>query len=127
MRVRPRSSEKKAWLLSPPSIVLLLSKPEIPRKLINPNVPSGTALGERTAKLDQRRPLIGNSLIDVWLKLLLLPLSLVLTTGASDVTCTSAVAVPSASGMSTFVDRPISTIMLSALAGPKPLAFTSTE
>ena len=32
--MRPRSSEKNAWLLSPPSIVLLLRRPEIPRKLI---------------------------------------------------------------------------------------------
>src|SRR5690242_21812164 len=66
MRVRPRSSAKNAWLLSPPSIVLLFSRPEMPRKLIKPNVPSGTAPGVSSAKLDQRRPLMGSSLIEVW-------------------------------------------------------------
>src|SRR5918993_3764262 len=65
LRVRPLSSEKKPWLLSPPSTVLLLSKPEIPRKLMRPKLPSGTAPGVRIAKLDQRRPLTGSSLIEV--------------------------------------------------------------
>ena len=30
-RVRPRASEKKAWLLSTPSTMLLLYRPEMPR------------------------------------------------------------------------------------------------
>ena len=63
--MRPRSSEKKPWLLSPPSTVLLFSRPEMPRKLIRPKLPSGAALGVRIAKLDQRRPLTGSSLIEV--------------------------------------------------------------
>src|SRR6266481_1710479 len=45
MRVRPRSSLKKAWLLSAPSTVLLLSRPEMPRKLTRPKPPSGNGAG----------------------------------------------------------------------------------
>ena len=59
MRVRPRSSEKNAWLLSPPSIVLLLSSPEMPRKLIKPKLPSGTEPGVRSAKFGPATPVDG--------------------------------------------------------------------
>src|SRR3712207_8637329 len=88
MRVRPRSSAKNAWLLSPPSIVLLLSRPEMPRKEMRPNVPSGTAPGVRSAKLDQRRPLMGRLLIEVWLMFVEKSCCSVLMTGASLVTTT---------------------------------------
>src|SRR5262245_54642872 len=60
MRVRPRSSEKKAWLLSAPSTVLLLRRTLMPRRLIRPKpLELLTALGVRRVKLDQRPPLIG--------------------------------------------------------------------
>jgi hypothetical protein len=42
---------EESWLLSPPSIVLLFSKPEMPRKLIKPKVPSGTEPGVSMAKV----------------------------------------------------------------------------
>jgi hypothetical protein len=67
-------------------MVLLFSKPEMPRKLIKPNVPSGTAPGVNKAKLDQRRPLIGSSLIEVWLMLVEKSCCEVLMTGASALT-----------------------------------------
>src|SRR6185369_6564137 len=127
MRVRPRSSAKKAWLLSPPSIVLLFSRPEIPRKLIKPNVPSGTAPGVNNAKLDQRRPLIGSSLIEVWLMLLEKSCWVVLMTGASALTSTVPVTGPTESETSSGVSRPTSTITFSCVSGLKPDELTVTE
>ena len=97
MRVRPRSSAKNARLLSPLSIVLLFSKPEMPRKLIKPKLPSGTAPGVNKAKLDQRRPLIGSSLIEVWLILVENLCCEVLMTGASALTSTVPVTGPTLS------------------------------
>src|SRR5574338_1481918 len=126
MRVRPRSSAKNAWLLSPPSIVLLFSNPEMPRKLIKPNVPSGTAPGVNRAKLDQRRPLIGSSLIEVWLMLLEKSCWVVLITGASALTSTVPVIGPTESETSSGVSRPISTITFSCVSGLKPEALTVT-
>src|SRR5688572_29314614 len=126
MRVRPRTSAKNAWLLSPPSMVLLFSKPEIPRKLIKPNVPSGTAPGVNNAKLDQRRPLIGNSLIEVWLILVEKSCCVVLITGASALTSTEPVTGPTASATSRFVSRPTSTTTFSEVIGLKPPEFTVT-
>ena len=70
----------------------------------NPNVPSGTALGERIAKFDQRLPLMGNSLIEVWLKWLAFALSFVLTIGASAVTSTVAEVPATQSGASIVVN-----------------------
>ena len=67
--MRPRSSAKNACVLSPPSTVLLFRNPEIPRKLIRPNVPSGAAPGVLSTKFDQRRALTGRFSIDVWLML----------------------------------------------------------
>src|SRR6185295_1875061 len=127
MRVRPRSSAKKAWLLSPPSMVLLFSRPEMPRKLIKPNVPSGTAPGVNNAKLDQRRPLIGSSLIDVWLMLVEKSCCVVLRTGASALTSTVPVTGPTESEISSGVSRPISTITFSCVSTLKPEELTVTE
>jgi hypothetical protein len=97
--VRPRSSEKNAWLLSPPSTVLLFSSPEIPRKLIRPKLPSGTAPGVRMAKLDQRRPFTGSSLMEVWLMLVEKSCCVVLITGASALTSTVPVTGPTLSAI----------------------------
>src|SRR6185436_53253 len=121
MRVRPRSSAKNAWLLSPPSIVLLFNNPEIPRKLIKPKVPSGTAPGVSRAKLDQRRPLMGSSLMEVWLMLLEKSCWEVLMTGASEVTSTVLPEIgPIERSALILVSRPISTVTLSAVYGLKP-------
>src|SRR5215213_3040314 len=120
MRVRPRSSAKNAWLLSPPSIVLLFSKPEMPRKLIRPNVPSGTAPGVNNAKFDQRRPLIGSSLMEVWFMLVEKSCCVVLITGASALTSTVPVTGPTDSETSSGVSRPTSTITFSCVSGLKP-------
>src|SRR4051812_34623537 len=51
-RVRPRSSDQYAVLLSPPSTVLLFNKPEMPRKEMRPKEPSGAAPGVLSAKLE---------------------------------------------------------------------------
>src|SRR5215475_11697011 len=122
MRVRPRSSEKNAWLLSPPSTVLLFSSPEIPRKLIRPNVASGTELGVRRAKSDQRRPLIGNSLMAVWLMLVVKSLDSRLTAPPPETISTLAAAAPTRNTASTLVTRPTSTMIFSCLNSENPLA-----
>src|SRR5215213_5052257 len=127
MRVRPRSSAKNAWLLSPPSIVLLFSKPEMPRKLIRPNVPSGTAPGVNNAKFDQRRPLIGSSLMEVWFMLVEKSCCVVLITGASALTSTVPVTGPTESETSSGVSRPTSTITFSCVRGLKPDELIVTE
>src|SRR5690242_13349327 len=63
-RVRPRSSEKNAWLLSAPSTVLLLSRVLIPRKLTRPKpFESFTTPGVSTENADHRPPLMGRLLI----------------------------------------------------------------
>ena len=126
MRVRPRSSEKNAWLLSPPSTVLLFSSPEMPRKLINPNVPSGTVPGVRIAKLDQRRPLVGRLLIEVWLMLVEKSCCCVLMTGASLVTWTVSCAPPTVSAASIGVMRPTSTTTFCCVNAEKPGALIVT-
>jgi hypothetical protein len=61
MRVRPRSSAKNAWLLSPPSMVLLFSRPEMPRNEMRPKVPSGVD-----------RQVVDRGLVDVGREVLLL-------------------------------------------------------
>src|SRR5262249_4405498 len=122
MRVRPRSSEKNAWLLSPPSTVLLFSSPETPRKLINPKVLSGTEPGVRRAKSDHRRPLMGNSLIDVWLIFVVKSLDSVLTAAALATMSTAAAAAPTRITASTSLKRPTSTVNCSSLKSAKPLA-----
>src|SRR5690242_14737804 len=127
MRVRPRSSAKNAWLLSPPSIVLLFSRPEMPRKLIKPNVPSGTAPGVSSAKLDQRRPLMGSSLIEVWLTLLEKSCCVVLITGASALTSTVPVTGPTERATSSGVSRPTSTMTFSCVSGLNPDELIVTE
>src|SRR6185369_795566 len=124
LRVRPRSSEKNPWLLSPPSTVLLLRSPEMPRKLIRPKLPSGVALGVRIAKLDQRRPFTGSSLIEVWLRLVEKSCCVVLITGASALTSTVPVTGPTESATSRFVSRPISTTTFSVVIGLKPDELT---
>src|SRR5258708_34141555 len=89
MRVRPRSSEKKAWLLSAPSTVLLFSKALIPRKLSRPKpLPLLTTVGVNSAKFDQRPPLMGRLLIDVSSIVLARSGVVVLIFGASAVTST---------------------------------------
>src|ERR1035441_2541334 len=88
MRVRPFSSAKNAWLLSPPSTVLLFSRPEIPRKLTSPKPPSVDAPGVARAKLNQRRPLMGRLLMDVWFRLVEKSCCSRLTDDASAVTVT---------------------------------------
>ena len=125
--MRPRSSEKNAWLLSPPSTVLLFSKPEMPRKLIRPKLPSGTAPGVRMAKLDQRRPFTGSSLMEVWLMLVEKSCCVVLITGASALTSTVPVTGPTLSAISRVVSRPISTTTFSDVLGLKPDEFTVTD
>src|SRR5687767_848068 len=108
-------------------MVLLFSKPEIPRKLIRPKLPSGTAPGVNRAKLDQRRPLIGSSLIEVWLMLVEKSCCVVLITGASALTSTDPVTGPTESDTSNGVSRPISTITFSLTIGLKPDELTVTE
>ena len=56
-------------MLSPPSTVLLFNSPEMPRKLTRPKLPSGAAPGVISAKVDQRRVLVGRLAIVVWLML----------------------------------------------------------
>ncbi len=108
-------------------MVLLFNSPEMPRKLIRPNVPSGTAPGESNAKLDQRRPLIGSSLIEVWLKLLEKSCWEVLITGASEVTSTVPPDTgPIESAALMEVSRPISTTT-SWVYGLNPLPLIVTE
>src|SRR5215831_15661492 len=122
MRVRPRSSEKNAWLLSPPSTVLLFSSPETPRKLIKPKVWSGTEPGVRRAKSDHRRPLIGSSLIDIWLIFVVNSLDSVLTAPALATMSTAADAPPTRNNASISLKRPTSTTNCSSLNSVKPLA-----
>src|SRR5215831_5726617 len=122
MRVRPRSSEKNAWLLSPPSTVLLFSSPETPRKLIKPKVWSGTEPGVRRAKSDHRRPLIGSSLIDIWLIFVVNSLDSVLTAPALATMSTAADAAPTRNTASTSLKRPTSTANCSSLNSENPVA-----
>src|SRR5215510_13849873 len=122
MRVRPRSSEKNAWLLSPPSIVLLFSSPEIPRKLIKPKVPSGVEPGVKRAKSDQRRPLMGNPLIAVWSMLEVNSLDSRLTAAALATMSTAAVAPPTRKTASMVLKRPTSTANCSILNSENPVA-----
>src|SRR4030095_10863039 len=95
-------------------------------KLIKPNVPSGTAPGVNNAKLDQRRPLIGSSLIEVWLMLVEKSCWLVLITGASALTSTVPVTGPTWSATSSFVSRPTSTTTFSWVSGLNPEELTVT-
>src|SRR5216684_4789385 len=127
MRVRPFSSEKKAWLLSPPSTVLLFNNPEIPRKLSRPKLPSGTTPGVNSAKVDQRRPLMGNSLMDFSSTLEAKSAWLVLTRGTSAETFTVAEVEPTLSFNSTSVTRPTSTTIFSTLRVVKPTASAVTK
>src|SRR5713101_5646445 len=127
MRVRPFSSEKKAWLLSPPSTVLLFNNPEIPRKLSRPKLPSGTTPGVSRAKVDQRRPLMGNSLMDFSSTLEAKSAWLVLTRGASAVTLTLEEVEPTTSFNSTSVTRPTSTTIFSSRRVAKPDASAVTK
>src|SRR5690349_2615328 len=99
----------------------------MPRKLIKPNVPSGTAPGVNNAKLDQRRPLMGSSLIAVWLMLLEKSCCVVLMTGASALTSTVPVTGPTESETSSGVSRPTSTITFSCVSGLKPDELIVTE
>ena len=65
--MRPRSSEKYAWLLSAPSTVLLFSRTLMPRKLSRPKPsPLETTPGVSSAKLDQRLPLMGRLSMAFW-------------------------------------------------------------
>jgi hypothetical protein len=76
------------------------------------------------AKLDQRRPLTGSSLIEVWLRLLEKSCWEVLITGASEVTSTVPPETgPIDSGASTEVTTPTSTTTASWVNGlnPEPL------
>ena len=63
----------------------MLSNPEMPRKLMRPKLASGTVPGVSSAKFDQRAPLMGNSLIEVWFMLLEKSCCVVLMTGADPV------------------------------------------
>jgi hypothetical protein len=98
----------------------------MPRKEMRPKVPSGTAPGVSSAKLDQRRPLMGRLLIEVWLTFVEKSCCSVLTTGASLVTCTVSPETPcTVRFASTFETRPTSTTSFCVKA-PKPVALTVT-
>ena len=127
MRVRPFSSAKNAWLLSPPSTVLLFNSPETPRKLTSPKFPSGTAPGVESAKVDQRLPLIGKLSMVVELIFVEKSARSVVITGASAVATMVSVCVCTPRVASKVVVRPTSTVMLVALYAAKPEAVISTE
>src|SRR5688572_25951004 len=120
--VRPASSAKNAWLLSPPSTVLLLSSPEMPRKLINPKLPSGTEPGVRMTKFDQRRPLMGSSLMAVWLMLEVNSLDSRLTAPVAATMSTATDAAPTRNTASMALKRPTSTANCSILNSENPPA-----
>src|SRR5712691_1028530 len=127
MRVRPFSSAKNAWLLSPPSTVLLFSSPDTPRKLTSPKLPSGTAPGVDNANVDHLRPLIGRLSMVVELMLVEKSARSVVITGASAVAMIVSVWVCTPSVASMVVVRPTSTVMLVALYAANPVAVISTE
>src|SRR5216683_5647477 len=127
MRVRPRSSLKKAWLLSAPSTVLLLSKPEMPRKLTRPKPPSGTAPGVERANVDQRRPLMGKFSMVVWFMLVVKSARSVVIIGSSAVATTTSAIALTLSCASMVVTRPTSTVMFVALNALKPVPKISSE
>src|ERR1700676_1955531 len=127
MRVRPFSSEKKDWLLSPPSTVLLFRRPEIPRKLMSPKPPSTAVPGVDKAKLNQRRPLMGRLLMDVWLMLVAKSCCSVLTTGAELLMVTVSVVPATERDRSMGVTRPTSTTMLVRFEVARPLALISSS
>src|SRR6478672_2582078 len=94
-RVRPRSSEKKAWLLSAPSTVLLFKSVLMPRKLRRPKpLVSLTTPGVRMAKLDQRPPLMGRLAMAVWSSVGANSGEVELIWGASALTSTVSVVLP---------------------------------
>src|SRR5260370_32945198 len=127
IRGRLLSGEKRVGWLAPPSTVLLFSNPEIPRKLSRPKLPSGTTPGVSRAKVDQRRPLMGNSLMDFSSTLEAKSAWLVLTRGASAETFTVEEAAPTTSFKSTSVTRPTSTTTFSSLRAHKPDASAVTK
>src|ERR1041385_1510117 len=126
-RVRRRSSEKKAWLLSAPSTVLLFSRVLMPRKLKRPNpLESLTTPGVSAAKLDQRPPLIGKLEIAVWFKVGAKSADVVLICGASALTSTVSVLLPIAMWGESSVTLPTCTMTCSDLYGAKPCWVTVT-
>src|SRR6266481_3810968 len=128
MRVRPRSSEKKAWLLSPPSTVLLFRRVLMPPKLMSPKpLASLTAPGVSKAKLDQRPPLMGRLLMAFWSIVGANSAELVLTCGTSALTTIVAPAEATFTRADMSVMLPTLTITFSALKGAKPCASTETE
>src|SRR3981189_3492541 len=118
MRVRPRSSEKKAWLLSPPSTVLLFRRVLMPRKLIRPKpLASLTAPGVSKAKLDQRPPLMGRLLMAFWSVVGGNSAAEVLACGTSALTTIVAPAEATLRRAEISVTLPTWTITFSALKG----------
>src|ERR1041385_208273 len=120
-RVRPRSSEKKAWLLSAPSTVLLLSSVLMPRKRERPKpLALLTTPGVRSAKLDQRPPLIGRLEIATWFRVGANSGEVVLICGTSALTSTVSDVPPTPSRGERSVTLPTETITCSALYGARP-------
>src|SRR5689334_20303058 len=126
-RVRPRSSEKNAWLLSAPSTVLLFSNVLMPRKLRRPKpLELATTPGVSTAKLDQRPPLIGRLEIAVWFSVGANSAEVVLIAGASAVTSTVSVLLPIAKCGDISVTLPTCTMTCSDLYGANPCSLMET-
>src|SRR5947209_20076551 len=126
MRVRPRSSEKKAWLLSAPSTVLLFRSTLMPRKLMRPKpLLLLTAAGVSSEKLDQRPPLIGRFSIAIWLTVGAKSGEVVLICGASPLTSTVSV-VPTVRRGETSVTLPTCTVTCGDLKEANPFSLTVT-
>src|SRR5579859_1818004 len=118
MRVRPRSSEKNDWLLSAPSMVLLLSRVLMPRKLSRPKaLESLTTPGVSSEKLDQRPPLLGRLEIATWFSVGANSGEVVLICGASAVTSTVSDVPDTPSLGERSVTLPTDTMTCGALKG----------
>src|SRR6478672_4220873 len=126
-RVRPRSSEKKAWLLSAPSTVLLFRSVLMPRKLSSPNpLELATTPGVSTAKLDQRPPLMGRLEIATWFNVGANSGVDELICGASALTSTVSVLLPMARWGESSVTLPTCTMTCSDLNGANPCSLIAT-
>src|SRR5262245_5624460 len=73
-------------------------------------------------KFDQRRPLIGNSLMAVWLMLVVNSLDSVLTAAAVATMSTAAADAPTRNSASMLLKRPTSTANCSSLNSANPVA-----
>ncbi len=117
MVVRPRSSEKNAWLLSAPSTVLLLSSAPMPRKESRPlALESGVTPGVSRAKSDQRRVLEGRSWTAAESRVVLTVALVVSSTGARSATRTDSWVEPGKREARTVVTVPMATVALACQA-----------